>query len=120
MVGLSRDGHILHLSNHSHVIDWDGAPAIVSTLSDISDRKHAEQEMRSAQNELERKVQERTQAHSEKSDYLEKTLNSMNDGLAVFNADGELTLWNDKYFEMFDLPDEFRRDWSAGQDIGRL
>ena len=117
MVGQAKDGRLLHLRNHSHVMDWDGVPAIVSTLSDISARKQVEQELRSARDDLEQQVFERTEAHLQKSTYLEKTLNSMSDGLAVFNAEGELTLWNDKYFEMFRLPDDFKKVGLPGKEI---
>lgn len=35
---------------------------------------------------------------------LETVLNSINDGLSVFSADGRLLAWNARYLELFDLP----------------
>ena len=44
--GVKRDGALIWLENTVAVIPWEGAPAIMNTVSDITARKRAEQEMR--------------------------------------------------------------------------
>ncbi|WP_419904685.1 PAS-domain containing protein [Kiloniella sp.] len=58
--------------------------------------------------ELEIQVEARTQDLSEKSDLLQATLSNMRGGLVVFDAEGRMLTWNDRYFEIFNLPDRFR------------
>lgn len=58
--GLRKDGSLIWLENNVRVVEWDGHPAIQSTIIDISQRKLREREMQSFNEELERRVSERT------------------------------------------------------------
>ena len=62
----ARDGRTLPLEVSSVPLTWQGgAPAILMVARDISHRKHAEQTLRRAYDELEQRFQERTRALSE-------------------------------------------------------
>lgn len=58
--GLRQDGSLIWLENNVRVVEWDGRPAIQSTIIDISQRKLREHEMQSFNAELERRVEGRT------------------------------------------------------------
>ena len=47
--GLRKDGSLVWLSNTVRVVNWDGAPAIQSTITDISLRKQAEEAQRASE-----------------------------------------------------------------------
>ena len=47
--GVKRDGSTIWLDSINTLIDWDGEPAIQSTQYDITERKRAEEELRSSQ-----------------------------------------------------------------------
>lgn len=67
--------------------------------------------------ELEIQVKKRTQELSEKSELLQATLKNMSGGLVVYDAQGRMLIWNDRYFEIFKLPDQFQR---VGQDYAEI
>lgn len=58
--GRRKDGSLIWLENNVRVVDWDGRPAIQSTIIDITQRKLREGELQSFSAELERRVSERT------------------------------------------------------------
>lgn len=58
--GLRRNGTTVWLENNVRVVDWDGGPAIQSTIIDCTERKLREDELESFNEELERRVTERT------------------------------------------------------------
>lgn len=58
--GRCRDGSLIWLENSVRVINWDGRPAIQSTIIDCSERRLREQELQSFNEELERRVADRT------------------------------------------------------------
>lgn len=58
--GLRKNGTTVWLENNVRVVDWDGGPAIQSTIIDCTQRKLREKELESFNQELERRVAERT------------------------------------------------------------
>ena len=58
--GLRKNGTTVWLENNVRVVDWDGGPAIQSTVIDCTQRKLREKELESFNQELERRVAERT------------------------------------------------------------
>lgn len=58
--GLRKNGTTVWLENNVRVVDWDGGPAIQSTIIDCTERKLREDELESFNEELERRVTERT------------------------------------------------------------
>ena len=58
---------------------------------------------------LEAQVAERTREVAEQSQLLRATLASMYDGLAAFDSEERLRVWNERAMALFDLPDALRR-----------
>lgn len=58
--GLRKNGTTVWLENNVRVVDWDGGPAIQSTIIDCTQRKLRENELETFNQELERRVVERT------------------------------------------------------------
>lgn len=58
--GLRKNGSTVWLENNVRVVDWDGGPAIQSTIIDCTQRKLREEELETFNEELERRVVERT------------------------------------------------------------
>jgi PAS domain S-box-containing protein len=58
--GLRKNGTTVWLENNVRVVDWDGGPAIQSTIIDCTQRKLREEELETFNEELERRVVERT------------------------------------------------------------
>lgn len=58
--GLRKNGTTVWLENNVRVVGWDGGPAIQSTIIDCTERKLRENELESFNQELERRVAERT------------------------------------------------------------
>src|SRR5215216_2133640 len=106
------DGQVVWaLSSVSLVRDSGGDPAyFVSQYQDITERKHAEEEIRQLNESLERRVEERTAELenaiadlSESEERYALVVEGSNDG--IFDWDlrtGEL-YWNDRLFEMLGL-----------------
>ena len=69
--GLHKDGSLVWLENNVRLIDWDGRPAIQSTIIDVSERKLREQELETFNEELERRVLRRTNALRTTNERLE-------------------------------------------------
>ncbi|MCP4400353.1 MAG: PAS domain S-box protein [bacterium] len=57
---LHKDGRIKWLEVRAVAIEWEGKPAALTFLSDISERKQAEEELNTYKNHLEELVEERT------------------------------------------------------------
>ncbi|RED52146.1 PAS-domain containing protein [Aestuariispira insulae] len=85
------EGQVIRLKNASHRFEWDGEPAVCTSLLKGAD------------------VGPDPEALAEKADLLEMTMEAMEDGIAVFDHDGRLMHWNEAYFEMFGFPDRFRK-----------
>lgn len=58
--GVRKNGTTVWLENNVRVVDWDGGLAIQSTIIDCTQRKLREQELETFNEELERRVAERT------------------------------------------------------------
>ena len=58
---LRRDGSNVWVEKFISVIEWDGQPAVQTSLIDLSQRKQTEEALRNAHDELERRVRKRTE-----------------------------------------------------------
>ncbi|HUG70149.1 MAG TPA: PAS domain S-box protein, partial [Pirellulaceae bacterium] len=58
---LRRDGSTVWVEKFISLIEWDGQPAVQTSLIDLSQRKKSEAELQYAHDELECRVQERTE-----------------------------------------------------------
>ncbi len=122
---LRQDGEVIWLEEYATRIDWDGGPAIQSTIVDLTDRKRTEQVLREARDELELRVGERTkelgdanrQLTTEVTDRLKKQ-DELNDAVALYHSlvdhiplcvvrksvDGHVTFANRALCDLFGLP----------------
>jgi PAS domain S-box-containing protein len=69
--GLRKNGTLVWLENSVRLVDWDGRPAIQSTIIDCTERKLRQQELETFNEELERRVAERTAELEETNKRLE-------------------------------------------------
>jgi signal transduction histidine kinase/DNA-binding NarL/FixJ family response regulator len=57
---IKKDGSLFYIEVYGMVIDYQGRPAVMGTLIDVTERKRAEEELRKHRNHLEEMVKERT------------------------------------------------------------
>jgi PAS domain S-box-containing protein len=57
---IKKDGSLFYIEVYGMVIDYQGRPAVMGTLIDVTERKWAEEELRRHQEHLEELVRERT------------------------------------------------------------
>ncbi len=100
------------------VIEIRGAPVqdggFVTTYTDITERKRAEEAIISAKEDLERRVEERTselaqreKESEEKSALLEATVEHITQGISVFDKDLKLKIFNKRFIDDLNFPREF-------------
>ncbi len=89
--GMRRDGTLFQCETRGSQITWEGEPAILVVLRDITGRKQAEREA------------------AEKSALLGTTLEIMDHGYCVFDAESRLLSFNQKYIDMYRFPPGFVR-----------
>jgi prevent-host-death family protein len=87
--GLRKDGSTIWLNNRVQVVTWEGGPAILSAVVDITERKRVDA------------------ALAEKSAQVEAILETMDPGVSLADADLNLVVANRRFFELLDFPPEF-------------
>ena len=105
-----KDGTTFPVEVYVGSVDYDGERMIFASVRDITERKRAEDEIRKLNEDLERRVQERTQELEAAATELKNSeeryalvLEGTNDGIYDWNIrTGEL-YWNERLFEMFGL-----------------
>jgi len=90
-MGKRRDGSTFICETRGSRIVWEGEPAVLVLLRDVTERKRAEQEA------------------AAKSALAETTLEIMGHGYSVFDADAKLVAFNRKYVEVYQFPTGFIR-----------
>jgi diguanylate cyclase (GGDEF)-like protein len=97
-------------TNSGRVIEARWHPAVgggfVSTHTDITERKRYEEKLRRRDAEL-----------TEQNHLFNRALESMSQGLVLFDSDGRLVVCNDRYAELYDLPPELTRRGTPLQEI---
>ena len=90
---LRRDGGMIWLEEYATLVDWDGSPAIQSTIVDLTERKRTEQVLREARDELEQHVSDRTKALADANQQLTtevrdrlKKQDELNDAIALYHS----------------------------------
>lgn len=73
-----KNGSLIWLENNVRVVDWDGRPAIQSTIIDCTQRKLREAELRTFNEELERRVADRTAELEQANEQLETEIGERN------------------------------------------
>ena len=90
------DGRIISIENHPMA-----GGGWVSTHEDITERRHAEQQLR------------------EQKHQLDTALNNMSQGLNMFDAPGRLVVCNERYLQMYGLSPDDREAGMHGRRAGR-
>jgi len=98
------DGTVLEIKGKP----LEGGKGIVTTYTDVTDIRGSEQ-----------KVQALTDRVTETDQQLDAAFNSMNQGLAMFDADHKLVVRNKRYLEIFQFPEDLATTGASLEDITR-
>lgn len=105
--GLRRDGSQIWLESMDRVIDWGRERAIQSTVVDITLRKEAELRRQRENEELERRVAERTVALHESEQMYHSLVDAIPLCVARKDLDGRFQFVNRALCELLERPPEF-------------
>jgi PAS domain S-box-containing protein len=98
---LLRAGQPFWVEEHATLIDWDGGPAIQSTIVDLSDRKQTEKRLRDARDDLEIRVADRTRELADAAALYRSLVNHIPLCVLRKSVDGEITFVNRALCELF-------------------
>ncbi len=101
------------------VIKVDGKPlpdgGFITTYADVSELYHSKKALEKANNRLDERVRNRTKELAnrkteltDKATTLEMVMQNVDTGIALFDKDLKLSLWNDRYFELLNGLDSFK------------
>ena len=120
------DGTHAYVSVKFPLLDTEGvAFATCGIATDITARKHAEQELQRAHDELERRVDERTREIKQEKAFIELALNALPGLFYIFDAEGRFKRWNSRFGDVTGYSDEeiARRratEYFSGEDLGNV
>ena len=128
-----KDGTVFPVETTSTFIDHDGHEYIFAYSRDISERLRTENALRQARDDLEKRVEERTQeltreveerrraelAVQESETRLRGALESLQEGFALFDADDRLVLMNSRYADTHPNAEEILEQGGTFEDILR-
>lgn len=97
---VTKSGIIKWVQQNTSTISWEGRPAGLGLLTDISEQKHLEENLRRAHDELEKRIEERTVALREAN---EKLCLEVSDRI---KAEEALRLEREQLLAIFDSIDE--------------
>ncbi len=89
------DGSVMWAELRATRIEWQGKPALQSTLIEITDRKKAEEAQRVQHAML-----------VEQNERFNIALENMSQGLCMFDSEERLVVCNRRYIDMYNLPHE--------------
>ena len=72
--GLTKDGETIWIARRNAAIEYEGEPAILGNIVDITEQKRAEEDLQKAHHELEKRVEERTADLSRANALLKKEI----------------------------------------------
>ena len=77
-LSLTTEGERIHVSVRTSRIDYDGKPAMLLHVRDITDRKRFEQNLQASHDELEKRVESRTEALARANEILRSEIAERN------------------------------------------
>lgn len=121
---LRKDGEIIDVEVHGAKVDYEGRSAVVGTLLDVTERKRAEAEIHRLNDELERRVIERTAKLKAANEELESFSYSVSHDLRapLRTVDGYSCILLEEHAENLDdaAKDHLTRIRLAAQHMGML
>ena len=128
-----KDGTTFPVELIATFLDYEGKEYVFSFARDISERQEAENKLRRAHDELEKRVEERTleltreveerrraEAAVQRSETrLRAALDSLQEGFALFDADDRLVLMNDRYADTHPGAEDILAEGGTFEDILR-
>lgn len=103
---LKLDGTVIDVEVQGIQIVFDGKPSALVAMHDISVRKQADTALRELNLQL-----------GEKSSILETTLDSISQGICMFDADGRLSTFNPRVRDLLALPESLLKGRPTLQEI---
>ncbi|MGF1619792.1 MAG: EAL domain-containing protein [Rhodomicrobiaceae bacterium] len=100
------DGSVIWAEFRATRIEWQGMPALQTTLVEITDRKKAEEAQRIQHQEL-----------VEQNERFNIALENMSQGLCMFDGDKRLVVCNHRYLDLYGLPHEVGAPGTSLQEI---
>lgn len=128
-----KDGSTFPVELIATFLDYEGKEYVFSFARDISERLEAENKLRRAHDELEKRVEERTleltreveerrraEAAVQRSEArLRAALDSLQEGFALYDADDRLVLMNDRYADTHPMAEDILARGGTFEDILR-
>ncbi len=101
------DGIHIYLSNKFPLYDASGVPyGVCGVSTDITERKRTQKELSRHRDHLEAQVQKRTADLDNSVSLLSATIESTADGILVVDMDGNISEYNKKFAELWNIPEE--------------
>ncbi|MDP9474497.1 MAG: PAS domain S-box protein [Actinomycetota bacterium] len=88
------DGSWIWMEGSSYTVTWRGEPHVVGIARDVTERKRAEEEIRRLNEDLERRVGERTAQLEERGATLNIILDNLSEGVLATDAEGRVVFAN--------------------------
>ena len=120
------DGTHTYVSVKFPLHDSEGQPyAVCGIATDITARKQAEQELRQAHDQLQRRVNERTVEIEQEKAFTDMALNALPGLFYVFDRQGGMIRWNQRFVRLTGYSeDEIRQrsvtEYFDGEDLERV
>lgn len=99
-----KDGTLMPCLFSAQFILLENEVCLISSISDITERKRAEQELQKSHDELENRVKERTADLAFKNAFLKMELENSLDGILIIDAHGKVISANRRFTEMWNIP----------------